>query len=119
MKTTKLLLGAMIVSASAVSLPSFAEVYIQVAPPAPRVERFEPRVGYVVVPGSWNYNHGQYVWAPGRYVAERKDYRYQNDRWVQHDNKKWQYQRGGWSQDRDHDGTPDRNDRAPNNPNRQ
>ena len=118
MKTTKLLLGAMMVSASAVALPSFADIYIQTAPPPPRHERLEPRDGYIVAPGAWNWTNNKHVWAPGHYVVERKGYRYQNDRWVQHDNKKWAYQRGGWAQDSDGDGTPDRADRYPNNPNR-
>lgn len=118
MKTTKLLLGAMMVSASAVALPAFADIYIELAPPASRSERYEPRAGHAWAPGAWNWNNGKHDWVPGRYVAERKGYRYERDRWVQHDNNKWAYQRGGWAQDADRDGTPDRSDRFPNNPNR-
>jgi hypothetical protein len=36
-----------------------------------------------------------------------------------HDNNKWTMQRGGWSRDSDHDGTPDRSDNYPNNPRKQ
>jgi hypothetical protein len=51
-------------------------------------------------------------------VAERKGYRWERDRWVQHDNR-WTMQHGGWSRDSDGDGTPDRVDSQPNNPRRQ
>jgi len=118
MKTTKFLLGALIVSASAFALPSFADVYIDLAPPRPRVERYEPRAGYAWIPGNWQWKNGRHDWVAGHYVADRKGYRYEGDRWVQNDKNKWGYQHGGWSYDRDGDGTPDRTDRAPNNPNR-
>jgi hypothetical protein len=118
MKATKLLVGTLMVSASALALPSFADVYIRQAPPPPRAEQFEPRDGQAWVPGVWQWNHGKHEWVSGHYVAERKGYRYERDRWVQHDNKQWAYQRGGWAQDSDGDGTPDRLDRYPNNPNR-
>jgi hypothetical protein len=118
MKTNRLLLGAMMISAGAFSLPSFAQIYIETAPPARRVERFEARPGQVYVAGSWQWVNGKHEWVPGHYVSERRGYRYENDRWVQHDNNKWMYQRGGWAQDSDGDGVPDRSDRRPNDPTR-
>jgi hypothetical protein len=112
-----LLAGAIVASFAGFSLPSYAaSVYISIDPPARRVEHFDPRPGYVVVPGAWSYTNNKYVWVPGHYVAERQGYRYQPDRWVMHDNKKWTKQQGGWQRDSDHDGTPDRYDNAPNNP---
>ena len=115
-----LLAGAIVASFAGFALPSYAaEVYITLDPPARRVETFEARPGYVVVPGNWAWRNNKHVWVPGRYVAERQGYRYQPDRWVMHDNKKWTMQRGGWSRDSDHDGTPDRLDSQPNNPRRQ
>lgn len=116
-----LLAGAMAASFAGFSLPTYAaaDVYITLDPPARRVERFEPREGQVFVPGNWAYRHGKYEWVPGRYVAERHGYRYQSDRWVQHDNNKWMMQRGGWSRDSDGDGVPDNRDNQPNNPRRQ
>jgi len=44
-----------------------------VAPPAPQVVA-EPlsRAGYVWVPGYWFWNGNRYVWAGGRWVAERR-----------------------------------------------
>jgi hypothetical protein len=119
MTTTKLIAGAMIVSAAAFALPTFAQIYIDKAPPPPRQERYEPRAGYTWVPGVWQWKNNRHDWVPGHYVAERKGHRYERDRWVQHeDNNKWTYQRGGWSQDSDGDGTPDRVDRHPNDPTR-
>jgi WXXGXW repeat (2 copies) len=114
-----LLAGAMIAALGGFSLPSYAaSVYINVDPPAPRSERFEPRAGYVVVPGAWEWRNGKHEWTAGHYVAERKGYNYQPDRWVQHDNKKWTMQQGGWSRDSDGDGVPDRLDNHPNDPRR-
>jgi YXWGXW repeat-containing protein len=115
----ELIAGALAASFASATLPALAEVYISIDPPARRAEHFDPRPGYVVVPGSWNYNKGKYEWHDGRYVPEKKGYAYQNDRWVLHDNNKWTMQRGGWSKDTDHDGTPDNKDKYPNNPRKQ
>jgi hypothetical protein len=96
-----LLAGAMAAALTSFTLPAFAEasIYIDVAPPAPRYEHFDPRPGFVIAPGYWDYNNGKHEWVGGRYVAERKGYRYEGDRWVQHDNNKWTMQHGGWTRD--------------------
>ena len=112
-------LAAIVAASFAVlALPSYAEVYVSIDPPARRAEKYENRAGYIWAPGSWNYNNDKYEWQAGHHVAERKGYRYQNDRWVKHDNDKWTMQRGGWSRDSDGDGTPDRVDNYPNDPRR-
>jgi hypothetical protein len=117
MVTRKILIAAIATTLAGFALPSYAEdVYIQVAPPVRRVERYEPRAGYVWVPGVWVWKDGKHEWVAGHHVAERKGYRYAPDRWVIHDNDKWTYQRGGWNRDSDGDGTPDRLDSQPNNP---
>jgi hypothetical protein len=105
---------------AAILLPSYAaaEVYISIDPPARRIEHFDARPGYVVVPGVWEFRNGKHEWVAGHYVAERKGYRYQGDRWVRHDNDQWTMQRGGWSRDSDGDGTPDRLDSHPYDPRR-
>lgn len=112
--------GSMVAALAALSLPAFADVYVSVAPPERRVEHMDARPGYIIVPGNWQWIKGKHHWVAGRYVAERPGYRYENDRWVQNSrNNKWALQRGGWSRDSDHDGTPDRMDNHPNDPRRQ
>jgi hypothetical protein len=95
-----LLAGAIVGSFAGFSLPSYAEdLYINVDPPARRAEKFERRPGHVWAPGVWEWRNGKHEWVAGHYVPERKGYRYEADRWVQHDNQKWTLQRGGWSRD--------------------
>ena len=113
-----LLAAVMAVSVASFTIPASAAVslYIDAAPPAPRVEHFDARPGYVVAPGYWDYQNGKHSWVEGHYVAEKKGYHYEGDRWVQHDNNKWTKQQGGWGRDSDGDGVPDRSDNYPNNP---
>jgi hypothetical protein len=116
----KLLLAGIAATLAGFALPSFADdIYVDIAPPGRRAEKMEHREGYVWVPGAYVWRNGKHDWVAGHLVAEKKGYRYAPDRWVMHDNNKWAYQRGGWNQDSDGDGTPDRTDRAPNNPRKQ
>ena len=137
MDKRKLLLGALVVSAIGV-IPVTASaafgVYVDVAPPAPRYEAVPaPRAGYVWAPGYWDYASGHYHWVGGHWIHEHHGQYWHPDRWEQQ-NGKWMLQRGSWNKerwegehvaqrdrehDRDHDGTPDRYDRAPDNPHRQ
>ena len=118
-KRNHLLAGLAAASFAAFALPAFAETYIRIDPPAPRMEHHDAREGYAWVPGAWHWQNKKHVWTEGHYVKERKGYRYEKDRWVMHDNNQWTMQRGGWSRDSDGDGTPDRSDNSPNNPRRQ
>ena len=119
MVSRKLILAGLATTFAGFALPSYAQIYIDMDPPARRMEKYDSRPGQVWVPGAWVWNNGKHEWQAGRYVAERKGYQYAPDRWVRHDNDKWTYQRGGWNRDTDGDGTPDRLDNRPNNPNRQ
>lgn len=96
-----------------------ADVYLRVAPPAPRVEVVPaPRAGYLWVPGYWDARGHRHHWVKGHYERERRGYRFSEPRWVERDNR-WYIERPRWQRgDRDRDGVPNRMDRAPNNPNR-
>ncbi len=96
------------------SLPASAgvDLIIKIAPPAPRVEVAPPpRVGYVWVPGYWDYRGARHVWVAGAWERERVGYRYVAPVWVER-NGEWHLTRGQWARgDRDHDGVPNAVDR--------
>lgn len=74
-----------------------ANVDIDVAPPAPRVEVVPPpRVGYEWAPGFWAWRGGAHVWVSGRWVVERRGYHWVPDRWVRV-GPHWHYARGYWA----------------------
>ena len=103
-------------SLGTVSVPASAAPYgisIDVAPPAPRVERVpDARRGYVWTPGYWNWTGNRYTWVPGTWVRERRGYVYAHPQWHER-NGRWELQRGEWRRgDRDRDGIPNRMDRA-------
>ena len=101
------------------SLPSLArtnvDFYVNVAPPALPYEAVPaPRVGFVWVPGYWDWRYNRYHWVPRRYTRPRPGYHYAPARWVARDGR-YYYSRPGWY-DSDRDGVPNRYDRAPGNP---
>jgi hypothetical protein len=103
------------------AVPSQAvTVYVHEAPPPLRVETVPaPRAGYQWVAGHWDYRDNRYVWVEGTWMPERVGYRYEGPTWVQRDGN-WYYREGEWRRhDRDGDGVPNRDDRAPDNPYRQ
>jgi hypothetical protein len=62
---------------------------IAVAPPPPRFEPVPaPRVGYVWVPGNWQWRQDAYGWRQGYWQPARPDYVYAPGRWMRAD--------GGW-----------------------
>jgi hypothetical protein len=123
----KLLLGALAtVSIGVMPLTSFADtgIYVDIAPPAPRYEVVPaPRAGYVWIPGFWDYSSHRHHWTAGHWERERAGFSYTPSRWVE-EHGKYRLDRGHWDHhvamndrhDRDHDGVPDREDRAPDNP---
>ncbi|MGZ5035431.1 MAG: YXWGXW repeat-containing protein [Usitatibacter sp.] len=125
----KLLVAALLASSIGI-IPAAASaavgIYLDVAPPAPRYEVVPaPRAGYVWAPGFWDWRGGRHVWVRGHWERERHGYHWNPSRWEEHDGR-WVLNRGGWDRaehlargDHDHDGVPDRFDRAPNNPYRQ
>jgi hypothetical protein len=111
-------------------------IYTEVAPPPPRVERFERRQGRVWVPGHWRWTGGQYTWIEGHYQARRAGMVFAPARWVRVGNR-WEYREGAWvrpglsyrdtdgdgivdryDRDRDNDGVPNARDSNPGSANR-
>ena len=120
MYTRKVLVSALLaagtIAAVATPLSSEAQIYLNIAPPAVRYEAVPaPRSGYVWSNGYWGYDGSQHTWTAGDWQASRPGYTYSQPRWVEN-NGRWGYQSSRW--DRDGDGVPNRDDRFPNNPNR-
>ena len=142
----KALLGAVMLSSIGfIPIPAAAQIYIDVAPPAPRVEVVpRARPGYVWQEGYYDWRNGRHVWVRGHWVRERKGMFWHPSRWEQRDGR-WFFQKGRWDReryarwdgrrgpggDRDRDGIPnavdrdkdgdgvrDRRDSHPNNPRR-
>ena len=114
---------AMASTLGSIAVPAAAAVYVQVAPPAPRVEVMPaPRRGYAWAPGYWDWRGHRHVWVAGHWVRERPGYAYMEPRWVERDGR-WMMERRGWERramrDNDGDGVPNRFDSRPNNPHRQ
>jgi len=65
------------------------------SPPPPRVEKVEPRDGYVWAPGYWEWNRVSYHWVTGRYIFQRRRYHWVADQW-EHAGGHWHYVRGRW-----------------------
>lgn len=106
-------LGAVVVPTAAQAQPA---IYVQKPPPPPRFERTPPpRRGHVWAPGHYEWRGGRHVWVRGEYIRARRGQAYRAPEWRERDGR-WEYNRGRW--DRDGDGVRDRDDRRPNNPNR-
>ena len=122
---SKSLKALMLAAAAAASITTLAttaqaaDVFVRVAPPAPRTEVVPAaRPGYLWTPGYWNWNGRRYVWANGTWARERRGYVYSQPTWVQ-DGDRWRLRRGAWGRgDRDRDGIPNRLDNHPDNPRR-
>jgi hypothetical protein len=117
--------AAVILVSTAAFLPTQAlaevgySVVIANRPPPPRHERIPAaRRGYVWAPGYWNWNGNRHRWTKGHWERSRHGHYYQQSKWEQ-SNEGWRLNRGGWrAGDRDGDGVPNRQDRQPDNPNR-
>ena len=104
---------ALVLGAAVVPVAAHAQVYVQVAPPAPRYEAVPaPRRGMVWAPGHWEWRGGRHVWTRGVWLRQRPGYVYRAPDWRERGGR-WEMRRGGW--DRDGDGIPNRYDRHPNN----
>jgi hypothetical protein len=68
-----------------------AQVYVQIGPPRPPVERriAPPGRGYVWTPGYYRWEGRGHVWVPGAWVLPPRPHAH----WVP---GHWQHRRGGW-----------------------
>jgi WXXGXW repeat (2 copies) len=116
----KLILGGLIVATlGGVSIPAAAranvDFYVNFGPPPVRYEFVPaPRVGFVWVPGYWDWRYNRHHWVGGHWVRHRPGYFFAPARWVAQDGR-WYYHAPGWRAG-DRDGVPDRYDRSPDNP---
>ena len=116
----KLVIAATLAASFASIAPlASAAVYVREAPPPPRTEAAPAaRRGYVWSEGHWEWQNRKHKWVRGAWVKERRGHNYVQPAWVERDGR-WTLTRGTWRRgDRDGDGVPNRQDRAPNNPNR-
>ncbi len=64
-------------------------------PPAPIVERYGVRPGYVWAPGYWRWDGYRYGWRGGYWTGARVGYRYAPARWEACGGR-WCYHGGYW-----------------------
>lgn len=121
MNTTRKLLFAVATVASlsaplAQANPNWS-IGINIGPPPVRYEPVPvPRVGYLWVPGCWEWQGNRHVWIGGHYIREKHHHHYQPSYWNERGGR-WYYTPGRWNRhDADRDGVPDRYDRRPNDP---
>src|SRR6478609_6138657 len=82
--------------ASVIATPASADVYVRIAPPAPRYEAVPVvRQGWVWAPGYWNWSGRHYVWVNGHKVRAHGHGHWVPDRWVE-DHGRWRREHGHW-----------------------
>src|SRR5579863_9933461 len=79
-----------------IAMPASAQVYVQIGPPAPIVERIpaRPGSGYVWVGGYYRWYGGRYVWTHGYW--SRHAGRWCGGRWVHTMRRGWHWTTGRW-----------------------
>lgn len=79
-----------------ISQPASAQVYVQIAPPAPIYETVpaRPGPGYVWVGGYYTWSGGRYVWVHGRYVHHGG--RWCGGTWHHNGHHGWYWTNGRW-----------------------
>ena len=87
----KKLLPALLLGIALLPAASYAQVYVQVGPPAPIVEHrpVAPGREFVWVDGYHRWDGHGYVWVPGRW--DRPPHPHMH--WVAH---RWEHRHGGW-----------------------
>jgi len=66
-------------------------------PPPPRVVYAPPpEPGYVWQPGYWSFEHDEWVWVEGRWVARYPGYDWEPSHWVEDPGGHWRLIPGHW-----------------------
>ena len=125
MRIRTLILGSLVAATVATALPAAArtnvDLVVNLGPPPPVYYEAvpAPRVGWVWVPGYWDWRAHRHHWVAGHWMRSRPAHVYYSPRWYESGGR-WHLARGYWgARDSDHDGVPNRYDRAPHNPYRQ
>lgn len=75
-------------------------IIVATAPPAPyETILLQPREGYIIQNGYWDYSHGEHRWVAARYVRERRDYRFQQGGWELMPDGRYRLSRSGFERD--------------------
>jgi hypothetical protein len=97
----KLIVGSLVAAAlGAFSIPAAAranvDLFVNIAPPAAPYEYVPaPRVGFVWIPGYWDWRYGRHYWVGGHWARHRPGYVYQPARWVDYGGR-WHSARPYW-----------------------
>ena len=95
---TAILCAALVIGSTIAPGLSLARstVEIEVPPPVPRKEVIpEARVGYVWMPGYWDWRHHEHIWVSGRYIRELRGYHWVGARW-NHEGEHYRLAFGHW-----------------------
>jgi hypothetical protein len=91
--------AALGIAVAATTVPALAQVYVNVAPPAPIVETrpVAPGSGYAWVPGYYRWNGSQYAWAHGHYMRPPGTGQvWVAGHWVEGTHGRWHWVEGHW-----------------------
>jgi len=84
---------------AATSAPALAQVYVNIAPPAPIVETrpVTTHPGWVWVPGYYRWNGSSYVWVHGHYAnPPHTNATWVPGHWGQGPRGRWFWRAGHW-----------------------
>ncbi len=81
-------IGTSIITAAIISAHQPPPPYDAYAPP--------PRPGYAWQPGYWALDDGEWIWIPGRWIAQYPGYDWEPAHWVQDPSGEWRLLPGRW-----------------------
>ena len=93
--------GMVAATLGSISIPAAArsnvDLFVNIGPPPmPVVEAVAaPRVGFVWVPGFWEWRHRRHIWVAGHNSRPRPGVGYEPARRIERDGR-WGYVRPGW-----------------------